>query len=121
MTHIATQQQLPLHGGPDAQGTPRWDFSTNSNAAGPCPHTLAALAQADARHYPDPAYTQLRAALADWHGVAAARIVIGASGSELIARITCWVALHNHAPHAPAKVWRPAHAYGDYAQCWRRN
>lgn len=114
MTH-ATQHLLPPHGGPDALGTPQWDFSTNSNAAGPCPHTLAALAQADARHYPAPAYTQLCTALADWHGVDAERILIGASGSELIARITCWVALRSRAIQAPAAVWRPAQAYGDYA------
>ena len=25
------------HGGPDAQGPMRWDFSTNVNAVGPCP------------------------------------------------------------------------------------
>ena len=31
------------HGGPDALGAPRWDFSTNANACGPAPHVLAAL------------------------------------------------------------------------------
>lgn len=50
-----------IHGGPDALGVPRWDFSTNSNACGPCPHALAAVLQANATHYPDPQYTALRA------------------------------------------------------------
>ena len=52
------------HGGPDALGAPRWDFSTNANACGPCPQALDAVHRADARRYPDPAYTDLRAALA---------------------------------------------------------
>lgn len=38
----------PVHGGPDARGAAQYDFSTNSNACGPCPHTLAAVQQADA-------------------------------------------------------------------------
>ncbi|MDO5654169.1 MAG: aminotransferase class I/II-fold pyridoxal phosphate-dependent enzyme [Brachymonas sp.] len=101
-----------VHGGTDALGVPAWDFSTNSNAAGPCPHTVEALAAADATRYPDPAYTQLREVLAALHGVAVQRIVIGASGSELIVRLTCWTALRNA---GQAKVWTPLHAYGDYA------
>ena len=54
----------PLHGGPDAGGIPVLDFSTNSNACGPCPDALAVVQQADATRYPDPAYTALRAQLA---------------------------------------------------------
>ena len=69
------------HGGPDALGVPRWDFSTNANACGPCPMALAALQQADARHYPDPAYTHLRERLAAFHGVARQRMVLAASAS----------------------------------------
>ena len=117
-------QHLPLHGGSDAWGVPPWDFSTNSNAAGPCPHTQTALAQTDASHYPDPAYTQLRGALAALHTVAPQRIVIGASGSELIARFTHWIALHApnaRSAHTPATVWLPAHAYGDYAHAARQH
>ena len=55
---------VQLHGGPDAAGIPVFDFSTNSNACGPCPMALAAVQQADATRYPDPAYTALRAQLA---------------------------------------------------------
>ncbi len=99
------------HGGPDALGVPRWDFSTNANACGPCPTALAAVQQADAQHYPDPAYTALCAALAAFHGVAAQRIVPAGSASEFIVRITAAVA------HSGGRqVWLPALAYGDYAQ-----
>ncbi|MDO5104247.1 MAG: hypothetical protein Q4D91_15380, partial [Lautropia sp.] len=77
-----------LHGGPDALGTPAHDFSTNVNAVGPCPAVLAALQQQVPDTYPDPAYTDLRARLASWHGVHPDQIVIGTSGSELISRLT---------------------------------
>lgn len=99
------------HGGPDALGVPRWDFSTNANACGPCPMALAALQQADARHYPDPAYADLRERLAAFHGVAAERIVLAASASEFIGRITAALRLAG-----AQRVWLPALAYGDYAR-----
>ena len=100
-----------LHGGPDARGAARFDFSTNSNACGPCPQALAALQQADATRYPDPAYTALRAQLAAFHGVAPDRIVLAASASEFIHRMTALAA--QRGVHAVAL---PAHSYGDYAQ-----
>jgi histidinol-phosphate aminotransferase len=99
-----------LHGGPDALGVPRWDFSTNANACGPCPTAQAAVHAADAQHYPDPAYTDLRAALAAFHGVAAERIVVAGSASEFIARITAAVVRTGG-----QSVWWPVLAYGDYA------
>jgi histidinol-phosphate aminotransferase len=102
------------HGGPDALGMARWDFSTNANACGPCPGALAAVQQADARHYPDPAYTALRESLAAFHAVDAARIVLAGSASEFIARITAWVAREGG-----RRVWLPAMAYGDYAHAAR--
>ncbi len=105
-----------LHGGPDALGVPRWDFSTNANACGPCPSALAAVQRATARHYPDPTYTALRTALAAFHGVAAERLVVAGSASEFIARITAAVARAGG-----RQVWLPALAYGDYAhaaQAW---
>jgi histidinol-phosphate aminotransferase len=98
------------HGGPDARAAARWDFSTNANACGPCPLVLEALRQADATRYPDPQYGALREKLADWHGVEARRIVVAASASEFIVRITGVVA------RITAGVVRvPLHAYGDYA------
>lgn len=108
-----------VHGGPDAQGVAAHDFSTNANACGPCPLALAAVQQADAAHYPDPAYTALRAQLAALHGVAPARIVIAASASEFIYRLTAWAA--RTLPPDARTVALPPHGYGDYAhaaQAW---
>ncbi|MFP8777721.1 aminotransferase class I/II-fold pyridoxal phosphate-dependent enzyme [Hydrogenophaga sp. RWCD_12] len=103
-----------IHGGPDVHGVPRWDFSTNANACGPCPAALAAVQRADAAHYPDPAYSRLGDALAAHHGVAAERIVVAGSASEFIARITAAVA-----GGGGRRFWLPALAYGDYAQAAR--
>ncbi|TXT36663.1 MAG: histidinol-phosphate aminotransferase [Comamonadaceae bacterium] len=100
-----------VHGGPDTLGVPRFDFSTNSNACGPCPQALAAVQQADATRYPDPRYTALRNALAEFHGVQPGRILIAGSASECIFRLTAWVARQGG-----ATVCLPRHAYGDYAQ-----
>ena len=103
----------PLHGGPDAMGVPRHDLSSNGNPCGAWPAALQALQHADARHYPDPAYTALRRQLGAWHGVATDRIVLAASASEFIQRISLAVAL---TAGPEAAVWQPAHAYGDYAR-----
>ena len=105
-----------IHGGPDALGAPRYDFSTNSNATGPCPQALAAVQAADATRYPDASYTVLRAALADFYAVAPWRIVLAGSASEFIFRITAWAR-----QQGARTVSLPTHAYGDYAhaaQAW---
>lgn len=102
---------MSVHGGPDALGVPLHDFSTNSNACGPCPEVHAAVAGADAARYPDPAYTALRAALGSFHGVDAARVLIAGSASEFIHRAT---ALAVRSGLRAALL--PAHSYGDYAQ-----
>lgn len=102
-----------VHGGPDALGVPQFDFSTNSNACGPCPHALAAVQAADATRYPDPHYTALKEQLAAFHGVDAQRIVLAASASEFIHRIS--------ATQRGQGVHLPPHHYGDYlhaAQAW---
>lgn len=101
----------PQHGGPDAAGIPLFDFSTNSNACGPCPEALHAVRAADATRYPDPAYTALREALGAFHGVAPGRIVLAASASEFIHRITALAA-----QQGAVQVAVPPHSYGDYAQ-----
>jgi histidinol-phosphate aminotransferase len=103
-----------IHGGPDALGVPRWDFSTNANACGPCPTALAAVQAADPQHYPDPAYTGLRTALAAFHGVATERLVVAGSASEFIARFTAAVVRTGG-----QRVWWPALAYGDYGHAAR--
>jgi histidinol-phosphate aminotransferase len=100
-----------VHGGPDALGVPVHDFSTNSNACGPCPHALAVVQSADATRYPDPNYTALRERLAERHGVATWRVVVAASASEFIYRITNWVAQQQRF----GQVAVPVHSYGDYA------
>ena len=105
---------LPCHGGTDGQGAALHDFSTNSNACGPCPQALAAVQQADATRYPDPAYTALRVQLAAFHGVEPARIVLAGSASEFIHRITA-LAVRRGA----RAVAVPEHGYGDYAQAAR--
>ncbi len=100
-----------VHGGPDARGAAQHDFSTNSNACGPCPQTLAAVQQADATRYPDPSYTALRAQLGAFHSVAPERIALAASASEFIHRISALAA-----QQGARAVALPAHSYGDYAQ-----
>jgi histidinol-phosphate aminotransferase len=100
------------HGGPDAVGVPRFDFSTNSNACGPCPAALAAVQNADATRYPDAGYSGLKQQLADFHGVDVARVVLAGSASEFIFRITAWVAQHTA---GQGRVHLPPHSYGDYA------
>lgn len=105
-----------VHGGTDSLGVPLFDFSTNSNACGPCPQALAAVQQADATRYPDPRYGALREHLAAFHGVEPARVLLAGSASECIFRITAWVARSGG-----SRVCVPKHAYGDYAhaaQAW---
>ncbi len=102
---------VSVHGGADQWGVPLHDFSTNANACGPCPHALAAVHAADPRSYPDPHYTALRDRLGDLHGVDADHIVLAASASEFIHRITALAQLRG-----AQAVALPAHSYGDYAQ-----
>lgn len=103
-----------FHGGPDALGVPQFDFSTNSNACGPCPEALAAVRQAQAHHYPDASYSALRQQLAAFHGVEPQRVLLAGSASEFIFRITACVA-----QQGAHQVCLPPHAYGDYAQAAR--
>lgn len=99
-----------VHGGADAQGPARWDFSTCANATGPCPQALESVTAADPTRYPDPAGTAVRHALAALHGVAPHRVLLAASASEFIQRIT---AVGGRLAPGPVQV--PRHAYGDYA------
>ena len=99
-----------VHGGPGPDGPVRWDFSSNGHPAGPCPAALAAVQAADPCRYPDPSHQALRAALGAFHGVDADRVLIAASGSEFIQRISAV-----GARLAPGPVQVPPTAYGDYA------
>lgn len=103
-----------MHGGPDGGPPLHWDFSVNSNAAGPCPMALAAVRCADREHYPDPTYTRLRQALARFHGVAPWRVVVGGSASELILRIS-----QRAVRRGVRQAWWPERSYGDYAHAAR--
>jgi histidinol-phosphate aminotransferase len=103
-------QQQRIHGGPDAFGAVQFDFSTNSNACGPCPAALAAIQQADATRYPDASYAALRGQLAAFHGVDVQRVVLAASASEFIFRVTAMVA-----GRGGRTVGLPPFSYGDYA------
>ncbi|WP_348067528.1 aminotransferase class I/II-fold pyridoxal phosphate-dependent enzyme [Polaromonas sp.] len=102
------------HGGADGQGVPLHDFSSNSNACGPCPQALAAVQQADASAYPDPDYSSLRGQLAAFHGVPVHRVLLAGSASEFIFRVTSLAA-----QRAGAAVCLPPYSYGDYAQAAR--
>ncbi len=102
------------HGGADGEGVPLHDFSTNSNACGPCPQALLAVQQADASVYPDSGYTGLRAQLAAFHGVPVQRVLLAGSASEFIFRVSSLAA-----QRSGAAVWLPPYSYGDYAQAAR--
>jgi histidinol-phosphate aminotransferase len=99
------------HGGPDGLGIPLHDFSTNSNACGPCPSAIVAVQRADATRYPDACYTVLRRQLAAFHGVDEARVLPAASASEFIFRITALAV-----GQGARAIWLPPLSYGDYAQ-----
>lgn len=114
MNPESVSMNLPrIHGGPGANGPVRFDFSTTANACGPCPTALAAVREAPYQHYPDPAYTALRQQLAALHQVAPERVVLAASASEFIFRIT---AVGGNGPVAV-----PVHAFGDYTTAARGN
>ena len=76
------------------------------------------MAQADASHYPEPEYASLIGDLSSEIGVYPDRIILGASASECIARLTAAVA-SRAGPVAPPRVWVPRQAYGDYARAAR--
>lgn len=105
-----------LHGGNDLLGQPEIEFSSNANACGPCPMALQAILEANPACYPESGYVSLRQRLAAFHGVAFERVLIAASGSEFIVRITALAALRAASASRKASVWLPSHAYADYAQ-----
>jgi histidinol-phosphate aminotransferase len=111
-----------IHGGPDALGSIADDFSTNANSAGPCPIALEALINTSRTAYPDPNYTALKELLAQWHQVSIERIVLAASASEFIYRISALIAKQasNQVLGRPI-VYLPRFCYSDYqtaAKAW---
>ncbi len=109
-------QPVRIHGGQDALGAAPFDFSTNSNACGPCPSALGAVQQANASQYPDASYSALRRQLAALHAVDEQRVVLAASASEFIFRITSLVARLG----GRSVAW-PPYSYGDYAHAASAN
>lgn len=109
------------HGGNDVWGQPEVEFSSNANACGPCPQALRHIQQADSGRYPEPGYVSLRQRLASFHGVDSNRILIAASGSEFIVRITALASMQigitgSGSCVSKPSVWIPPQAYADYAQ-----
>jgi threonine-phosphate decarboxylase len=89
------------------------DFSANTNPYGPSPAVRAALANVSLDRYPDRESLGLRAALADFLGVPAGRILVGNGASELIAL----VALAFARPGSYALISGPT--YGEYERAAR--
>lgn len=114
MNQHESQELVRTHGGADQFGAARFDFSSNSNALGPCLHVLAAVQAAPCQTYPDPAYTQLRKELAAWHGVDVERIVLAGSASEFIFRMSVATVLHGKRSKRTQSMWCEAQSYGDY-------
>lgn len=75
------------HGGRTAQPFTGLDFSVNTNPYGPNPILLQAVQNADHAQYPDPAYTDVRATLADWHGAKTEEIAVAVGASDLLHRL----------------------------------
>lgn len=100
------------HGGPDEGPEISVDFSTNAHPCGPNPFVALAVREARIEAYPDPAYRRLRETLTNFHNVALERIVVGASASELIWRVTQLFA--KSVVRSAARVVIGAPTYGEY-------
>jgi histidinol-phosphate aminotransferase len=77
-----------VHGGPDGGRPITVDFSTNAHPMGPNPWLADYIRRAERCRYPDPQYCALRERLGLYHRVSPRRVIIGASASELIWRLT---------------------------------
>jgi histidinol-phosphate aminotransferase len=103
------RSHAPIHGGTDRGPPIAVDFSTNAHPMGPNPWIDDCIRRAGRTHYPDPAYAALREALGEYHSVAPQRVVIGASASELIWRLTrAWAVLRR------AAVVTSQRTFGEY-------
>src|SRR5512133_1840046 len=84
--------QPDLHGGPDygeLQSLGRvagdvLDFSASTNAFGPPPAVVAAIAGCDVTRYPDRHGEPLRSCLASYEGLAAAQVLLANGAAQLI-------------------------------------
>jgi histidinol-phosphate/aromatic aminotransferase/cobyric acid decarboxylase-like protein len=87
------------------------DFSASINPLGPPDSVLAALQRAipTLGHYPDPAYTDLRRALASHHDLSSDWILPGNGAAELLT----WAA-RDMASQADSIAYLPTPAFNDY-------
>ncbi|HEV2271760.1 MAG TPA: aminotransferase class I/II-fold pyridoxal phosphate-dependent enzyme [Steroidobacteraceae bacterium] len=109
-----SRSSAPVHGGPDSGPPIAVDFSTNAHPMGPNPWIDECIRRADRSRYPDPGYAALRASLGEFHRAAPERVVIGASASELIWRLTrAWGALRR------AAVVTSQRTFGEYLRAAR--
>jgi histidinol-phosphate aminotransferase len=86
-------------------------LNTNEHPYGPSPLALAAIQEAacdDLRLYPDPNAAQLKAALAQRHGVQAAQVFVGNGSDEVLAH--AFMALL----HQERALWFPDVTYSFY-------
>jgi histidinol-phosphate aminotransferase len=108
------RSSAPVHGGPDSGPPIAVDFSTNAHPMGPNPWVDECIRRTDRSRYPDPGYAGLRELLGQFHGVMPERVVIGASASELIWRLTrVWSALRR------AAVVTSQRTFGEYLRAAR--
>ena len=102
-----------IHGGTDSGPEPRWDFSTNANALGPCPAVLREVLAADLTRYPTRTTPRCAAVLAAYHATDAGSHRGRRGASELILRLVRAVpgpvlVLGPTFPDTPAApAWRP--------------
>lgn len=106
---VVSRGSALVHGGTDSGPPIAADFSTNAHPMGPNPWLDESIRRADRNRYPDPEYAALRESLGLFHGVAPQRVVVGASASELIWRLTrAWAAI------ARAAVVTSHRTFGEY-------
>jgi histidinol-phosphate aminotransferase len=112
--HITLSKRI--HGGPDSEGVPSYDFSSNANSVGTPDFILNAIHRSNFQYYPDPEYIELRQLLATRHQVDPERVLIAGSASEFIFRVSAYVARQSFGGklNSPAKFWQPEYCYGDY-------
>lgn len=75
--------------GPESEGALSLDFSTRLNPIGPPPAAIEAARRALGRagHRPEPGSPRLVERLAEYHGVPADRVIVGAGSTELLGLI----------------------------------
>lgn len=108
---------------------PLVDFSAPLNALGPPPGAVAAVREATESidRYPEPGSPRLVRRLAEYHGVPADRIIVGAGTTELISLIgqVYRESLGRHAGEWPATGAPLAHlvepSYGEYRRTSAQN